>query len=193
MSESIYLIGAPGSGKSTILGHLMKDVLEFTAGREDKICRETTVTWMERGGTPTAWMWGRFRDRFPGTDALGMAASRYAREYLEEGHVLPGTTFGEGVRLANIRFLLTLDSVSRLGVVFLDAPEDVLQERREARDGDFSQAFKRGALTRAKSLREDLTELGIYVTTIQTEEMSSLDNAYLIAETLSRRGFTFSR
>ena len=163
MKRVVYLIGPPGSGKSAIMSELVAKLgLQF--GREEHICRETTVQWLG----PDAWMWGKWRDAFPGTDALGMAASRYLREWIEDGGEMPSLVLGEGVRLANLRFLLTLDAVRPVSVVYLWAPEEVLQARCIARNGDLKATYKTGAATRAEKLAGELEALGIPVMRINT-------------------------
>ena len=161
--RSVYLIGPPGSGKSTIMKHLVAE-LGLSFGRVVSLCRETSIQWLG----DDAWMWGYQRYRFPGTDALGMAASRYLREWIEAGGQLPSLTLGEGVRLANVRFLLTLDSVRPVSVVYLWAPEEVLQARCTARNGDLKATYKTVAATRAEKLAGELEALGIPVMRINT-------------------------
>ena len=172
-TQSMYLIGAPGSGKSTVMVELVR-ALGLSFADPVSLCRETTVQWLSREGRHPAWMWGRQRGEFSGTDALGMAASRYLREWIEaEGeNQMPYLVLGEGVRLANIRFLLTLDAVRPTTIVHLTAPENVLQERCTARNGDFAATYKAGVATRAAKLSEELEMLGFPVIRINTEDRS---------------------
>ena len=173
-TQSMYLIGAPGSGKSTVMVELVR-ALGLSFGEPVSLCRETTVQWLQhpQGHSP-AWTWGKQRGPFSGTDALGMAASRYLREWIEaEGESqMPCLVLGEGVRLANIRFLLALDTVRPTTIVHLTAPENVLQERCTARNGDFAATYKAGVATRAAKLSGELEMLGFPVIRINTEDRS---------------------
>ena len=186
MSKALYLIGAPGSGKSTVMGRLIQ-ALGLRPGPEVRVCREATATQLLRGDRELAWMLGRFRDKFPGTDALGMAASRYLREWIEDGGEMPPLVLGEGVRLANVRFLLTLDVYRPLTVAYLEAPNGELQHRCIARDGDLNATYKAGAATRALKLAEDLELLGIPVMRINTMAFTADQSADLLAEKVTER------
>lgn len=183
-SRSIYLVGAPGTGKSTLMRALISELL-LDPAEEIHLCRETWVRVLREThdeDSVQAWMWGRLREKFPGTDALGAAASRYAREWINENPSdLPPLTLGEGVRLANVQFLLTLDAASPLTLVYLSADNDVLDERAASKEraaghtaaepgkgfgnrtGAHNVNFRKGAATRAVGLRDDLSALGIPV------------------------------
>src|SRR5947208_9892815 len=95
----IYLIGAPGSGKSTVMAaataHLHRTALPGRPARD--LLTDTTG--------PIAVELGARRGSFSGTDALPMDAVRHAEAWLRDTHPGAPLVLGEGARLGNARFL----------------------------------------------------------------------------------------
>lgn len=101
MRQLIYLIGAPGAGKSTLMGMLTCGWERRTAPapgpqRDWLINRDTCDV--------DAVEIGRRRAEFSGTDALGSAIINVAQPWLET-QTETDLVLAEGARLGNRRFL----------------------------------------------------------------------------------------
>lgn len=190
MSRSLYLVGGPGSGKSTVMREVVS-LLGLPVGQIEPIWPHVSVTHLG----PDAWQWGMVRDEFPGTDALSTRAPACAREYLEAGGPVPQLTLGEGAKLSSLRFLLTLDTVSPVSVVWLTADEDELARRLAERDqsetGHYpkrrgrsrpTDSFRQGATTRARNRYEEATALGLPTLHLDTTEYGPAYAAGVVCE-----------
>lgn len=176
MSRSLYLVGAPGSGKSVVMREVV-DLLGLEVGPIESIWPHVAVT---RLGD-NAWQWGMVRDEFPGTDALSTRAPSCAREYLEQDGRLPELTLGEGAKLSSLRFILTLDYLSPVTMIYLTAEPDDLAQRLASRDagevGKYPKrrgraaptlSYRQGAATRAANRFAEATALGLPTLQIDT-------------------------
>lgn len=95
----LYLVGGPGSGKSTLMARLTASYDRLTVERpvpHDRLIDPVT------GGSDAAEI-GRRRPMFSGTDALSSAIIDKAVPWL--GSRPAGLVLGEGARLGNARFL----------------------------------------------------------------------------------------
>lgn len=120
----LYLIGVPGSGKTTVVSKLIKP----TAGTQHQV---PYVYYTEYA--PGVIQLGWNRETFGGTDSLGMAAQKHVIAFLEE--TKPRIVVAEGDRLANGKFF---DAATEMGyeldIACLEVPDDVLEARRAARN-----------------------------------------------------------
>lgn len=161
----IYLIGAPGSGKTTLMNEIVGELGGY--GEEFRVCRETFAN---RINGRDGWVLGKHRAKNGGTDACGKAASGWFRRYIEGGGELPGLILGEGERLGFANFLEMLAEYTDLYVVYLDAG-DSREARLEARDGADCAMLGPGGkalATRAANVRDKLLEKGVEVDTVKT-------------------------
>lgn len=123
--RTIYLIGAPGAGKSTA----MKRALEIRRWGQptEKL---TPIPHLDYGAGLIQL--GRVRETgFSGTDALGMAINPRAIEFIESRPA--AIVIGEGDRLANAGFLSAADRTGILTIVWLDVPPEIARERARER------------------------------------------------------------
>lgn len=100
--QLVYLIGAPGSGKSTLMRELTSrwSRVPSEAGLTRDLLLSPQTSYLE------AVELGRRRAQFGGTDALGMAVIGQAIEWMIE-QTETDLVFAEGARLGNRRFLAT--------------------------------------------------------------------------------------
>lgn len=141
MKQAVYLLGAPGVGKSTLMAHLLKNV---TLGPETPILNTLRGHFFENGVYV-----GKMREAFPGTDGLAMSVARYAEEWA--AWASDGIIVGEGARLGYPRFLETLKTARDLTLIHLHATQTELAHRRDMRGSTQNEQWMRGAETRARN------------------------------------------
>lgn len=149
----VYLIGAPGSGKSTAAA-AMRALSGKSQPHEEPIPH--MVMW--RGGMPWYAELGRKRASFSGTDALAMDIIGKAIEFV---HTKPfRRLFAEGDRLANARFFAEVKAAGYdLQVVYLTLPREKLEERRALRTKELGKAQDPTWLKGRDSKNHTLAEL----------------------------------
>lgn len=157
MPALVYVIGAPGVGKST--------VVRAALGPAERTVLKPVAHQFHQGGVVQL---GREREAFSGTDALAMNAGPRVIDWLT-GPDAPAVVLGEGDRLAYDGFFQAmLDSGRELHVVHLVAPRRVLEARREERALRTGSAqnprWVRGRETRVRNLAQRWRPLRLYNT-----------------------------
>jgi hypothetical protein len=142
--RTVYLIGLPGAGKTTIVRLALK-LLDL----QPVVEHITPIPHVRHG---TLWHLGRHREPFGGTDTLSMSINPKAIAWVKELAAGPGVIrnvvtgepclaydpgapavlLGEGDRLANRAFF---DACPALTVVWLETPVKAAQERADRRAG----------------------------------------------------------
>lgn len=121
MTKLIYMIGAPGSGKSTAMRAATKHLQRVPWYDDDYVARDLLLS---PAGDLVAVELGKRRGDFAGTDALGMSVIGQAEEYLATLPEQPPIVLAEGARLANARFLrFALDQGMDVSLLYLDNPQ----------------------------------------------------------------------
>jgi dephospho-CoA kinase len=142
-SQMLYLIGVPGSGKSTVMRELL-------AGQRRRV---STVPFAHTVYENGVVQLGRERLEHPGTDCLAMNVQPRVLAMLETGYW--PRIVGEGDRLANVRFFeQTRARGYLLEVVLLDCPEEVAAERRGDRGSEQDEKWLRSRVTKVENLRK---------------------------------------
>ena len=164
MTKSAYIIGAPGSGKSTLMGEMLDGwevgpYVRFTG-------REMFGHYLTKfDDAHIAAYLGHLRPEFPGTDALSLSVAPQALLWVDS-LPLPGLdqVFGEGVRLSHIGFLMALAEVTDLTVIYLEVNPEVAAQRRLARGGKMlSDNYCKIATSRAANVAAACQDAGIRV------------------------------
>lgn len=163
MKRSVYLVGPPGSGKSTLTDSILEGMgvdlgpvrdlrVGYIKRRKLSALRSATIGQpLLRDGEELGVYLGARREQFPGTDAINKNNQRVAVEWALNGAA--ERVLGEGLRLGNKGFIGALALETDLLLIHLDAPDEVLLERRAGRDGDkITGTFAKTARTRAENL-----------------------------------------
>lgn len=147
--RALYLLGAPGAGKSTLMAAVLgptqlgpPEVLHphYPMVKGQRFTMRDGRSGVHLGGP---------HPRFPGTDRLSMGVYPHALRWVA-GEVLPDVVLGEGARLGTVGFLHTLAARAALTVIWLDPPPIVMAARRQGRSNtEQNPAWVKGAGTRA--------------------------------------------
>lgn len=163
MTRSLYIIGAPGSGKSTLMGQLLEG---WEVGPYQKWTRREMfghyLTNPEKGRG--AYL-GHLRPEYPGTDALSLSVAPQALSWLGSLPLLGlDWVFGEGARLSHMGFLGALAHATDLTVIHLDVDPEEAARRRLARGGKMlSDQYCKVATSKATNVAAACREAGIKV------------------------------
>lgn len=152
---AVYLIGAPGSGKSTVAAAFLG---------EPSFERDQPVPHV---GYESGWTEiGRRRDAFAGTDALSYSIVPAAVEWVTSAE-RPEWLLGEGDRLANDRFLRALGAAyDRLVVASIQIEPGVSYDRMVARAAALGRrpqavSWWQGRCTKMRRLAEAWATIGL--------------------------------
>jgi hypothetical protein len=195
MTRSIYLLGAPGVGKSSVMRVLLEP---WKAGPYIRFTEREMfghILYEPHMGISGAYL-GHLRPEFPGTDALSMSVQPQAIQWLQQSDGGLAYIYGEGARLGNLAFLSELARRSRLTVVLLTASPEVLDlrllgrpdtaEHKTGRSGRAQdQKWQDGQATRALNTTKKLLELvpdqpNLEVCSLDTTDLSPTDAALSI-------------
>jgi len=140
MRHLIYIIGEPGSGKSSLLAALLHG---------QGIEHDKPFAFIQfLGGIEL----GARREKFSGTDALPMNVQPTVLEWMK---IVPDETIliGEGDRLANDGFFLSAKEMGYdLMLYHLWVPPDIGETRRKARGSGQNKSWIAGRVTKVKNL-----------------------------------------
>lgn len=143
----IYLVGIPGSGKSTTLAGALRLITGEPEQQEQPVPHMLFPNGMIE--------LGRRRVAFSGTDALALNINPRACDWIAQTPA--PVILGEGDRLANERFFRTATEHGTLVLVHLDTPLPEARSRRAARadalgQPDQEEAWWKGRCTKVRRL-----------------------------------------
>lgn len=168
MTASTYIVGAPGSGKSTLMAQMLRgwEVGPYIRFTEREMFGH--VLTMEQLGEPfTGAYLGHLRPEYPGTDALSLSVAPHALRWLDSLPLLGlDHIYGEGVRLSHIGFLTALAACTDLTVIYLQVDPEEAARRRLARGGKLlSDQYCKIATSKANNVAAACRDAGIRVET----------------------------
>lgn len=164
MTQSLYIIGGSGTGKSTFMEQLLllDGLFRYYPGpltdlHTVKNARGNPVTLRgHRLGDDVLYL-GVLRDSFPGTDGLDRASSIAGEAWLKTGAAEGlSVIVAEGATLATRRFLGALNAHTDLLLVHLVADDSVRQARFAARGSNQDPSFAKNTATRSANLARDI-------------------------------------
>lgn len=147
MSALVYLVGAPGVGKSTVMAALTERCER--SSRAKPFAHDLLLS---PDGDLLGAELGRRRATFSGTDALSMAVSPLACRFVQD-HQFP-LILAEGDRLAHLKFLEAAAAYNEVSLVYLDADQATLDRRTAQRGSKQDRAWRSGRATKARRLYE---------------------------------------
>ena len=150
-ATAVYLVGAPGVGKTTVMDVLLGGADRGAPERVgDGVLR---VEPLRRAGDLVGVHLGVTRPEFGGTDGLGMAVAPDAVRWLDDPDApyARERVWGEGARLGIPAFLRALSARGPTTVVLLTLDAEALAERLAGRNGDQDPTWRKGAATRAEN------------------------------------------
>lgn len=187
MTQSVYVLGAAGVGKSTFTAALLSRLQAELGPLEElhaKRNAKALVTlrghrWPmnraringEAGGDGVYL--GVMREEFPGSDGLDRASSPTGAEWLENGDMLgslPRAILGEGATLATRPFLTALHQHTNLWVFALRCDPMVHDLRLAARGAGQDESFITSTVTKTENLVADLEKMRARVRWVDTDE-----------------------
>src|SRR6266571_2915830 len=145
MKELLYLIGQPGSGKTTLL----KTVLEGLPC--ETVVKPFAMRYYPKAIRAEAVQFGADREKFGGTDTLGLAVQPLAERFLAE--TLCPFILAEGDRLGNHKFFKAAAGLGwKVTVALLSTPDDICAERRKQRGSTQNERWIEGRKTKINKL-----------------------------------------
>jgi GTPase SAR1 family protein len=162
VTRSVYLLGGPGAGKSTLMSELLRG---WTPGPYVRFTqREMFGHWLLNDELELSAYLGHLRPEYPGTDALSMSVAPHALSWLESLPRNVSRVFGEGTRLGHSGFLQALHVHTELTVVYLYASDDITAQRRSERPGKvLNETYVKMAAAKARNAAEACRSAGIRV------------------------------
>lgn len=175
----IYLIGEPGSGKTTLMRAATAEYprIEFAK----PIAHEMLFN---PAGLAVAIELGKNRPPFSGTDTLGMSAITAAEHLIRTTYV--PVILAEGARLANNRFLTNAHQYNYQIHLILITSQHAPQ-RRQQRGTTQNPAWIKGATTRANNLHQNNRNPKFTYTTINTDNTDTPTTPTQQLQTLIRK------
>lgn len=151
----VYVIGAPGVGKSTLMAHLTLDIMVAQLHTEPfghVLWRHDVVEL------------GIRRADFSGTDALPMNVQPKVERWLaDEGLDYP-LVIGEGDRLGNVKFLRAAREAGWIvHLVVMQLPAEALNLRHAGRGKAQSESWREGRKTKVRNTASWAVGEGIHV------------------------------
>lgn len=185
--KAIYMIGGAGSGKSTMMETLLKDIgaelgeysdLHALPHRRKDTNAMVTLRghFYESALGPGLYL-GNYREVHPGTDGLDLVSNPVAVNYLQTVDLLggaPPALIAEGAVLMTKNFFTELSETYDLLVVLLEVGEEERQRRFDSRGSTQGETFVKTTVKRSSNMAIFSEELGATVGRYQTEDLDAV-------------------
>lgn len=167
----IFIIGEPGSGKTTLMRRFMEEVGGF-----EPHFKEYPLIDYHRSGD--IFVLGKYEEGelFAGTDRLSMACQPNAVKFLSELRD-ESVVLIEGDRLGNRSFIEDCFSKYPTLIVYLKTSSDTREQRFSERGSDQNEQFLRSRETKLKNLRSNFELMTI---THEFRNENSVDQSNII-------------
>lgn len=183
--QMVYVSGAPGTGKSTLMAHLTR-----ACGRTPihgtiphDLLTLPTADRLPPARFNSAVELGKRRETFSGTDALSMSIQPKAVQYLARPGLAHTLILAEGDRLANLRFLASARELGwTVTLIHLHAPPALLDERCAVRGSAQNELWRRGRITKASNLARLTEDAGHPVVRLDTRNSTACLSADAVAQ-----------
>lgn len=180
MTQSVYVIGGAGTGKSTFVQQILDTSNRSLGPLEDLHSRPNSRGTMitlrgHQVGTDGMYL-GCMRDQFPGTDGLDRVSYIPGEEWLQTA-ILPRWILSEGATLAVRRFLKVLHETTDLLLVYLTAEEFIKDLRFLQRGSSQDPKFVTATATRSRNLAVEMATAGVKVWEADTDVRGQWDEA----------------
>ena len=146
----IYVIGIPGTGKSTLMNAFKEELREATCGSGCTWESERVIDLLDTEKLGDIRILGKYEGEgtFSGTDRLSMAVAPKAIEWI---NTKPNETiYGEGDRLNNKAFFEAAGD--DLTIIHLTVPDTVREYRYKLRGSDQSEKFIQTTKTKVQNI-----------------------------------------
>jgi broad-specificity NMP kinase len=157
MRKIVAVGGVPGTGKTTLFR-------KFMEGMEWEKMEPLKMLPMLYNKEHNLYILGKYDDgeTFAGTDRLSMAVQPIAQEFVK---TCTGNILFEGDRIFNQSFLEFATSLNSIDVqvVYLKAPQSILEQRYADRGSDQSETFLKGRATKYNNILSSF-DLMSYIT-----------------------------
>jgi hypothetical protein len=147
-NSSLFVLGAPGTGKSILLRSFLQSLGSFGESYQYNLI---TGQWFS---DYSLLVLGEYvsEESFPGTDRWSMEVQRCAAGFWQDIAQQSCTVLGEGSRIATRPFIDAARISTLVSLVFLQVHTDILQARREWR-GKQNASWVKGIETRIENLQ----------------------------------------
>ena len=151
--DTIYLIGTPGSGKTTVTREFQKDWAKVNM--YDKPFKHQEYDSPNLGKVLSL---GWDRPHFSGTDTLGNTVITDMPQFYEYAEQDGATIYGEGDKLASRTYFDLAKRYGNLYLFYLNTDEQTAASRREARSAETGKTqnatWAKGRATKHRNLAE---------------------------------------